>query len=55
MFSSTCVSVIELASGEYGEDKIEALVSGCDNGKNFKWFENPALTSGSKRGGFSKI
>lgn len=32
--------VIELSSGEYGEDKIETLVLGCENGKSLKWFQD---------------
>ena len=34
-------AVIELACGEYGEDKIEALVQGTENGRSLKWFDNP--------------
>lgn len=32
--------VIELACGEYGEDKISLLVSAAENGKNLQWFKN---------------
>lgn len=31
---------IELACGEYGEDKIEAMVSATENGKNIRWYDN---------------
>lgn len=34
-------TVIELSCGEYGEDKIPLLLSGSENGKNLRWFENP--------------
>lgn len=33
--------VIELASAEYGEDKIEKMVTETMNGCNVAWFENP--------------
>nr|QAV55729.1 ATP-binding cassette sub-family G member 4-like protein [Sogatella furcifera] len=32
--------IIELACGEHGEDKIEKLVDGTENGKCYKWFTN---------------
>lgn len=32
---------IELACGEYGEDKIETMVAATENGKNIMWYENP--------------
>lgn len=32
--------VIELACGEYGEDKIALLISSSGNGNNTQWFEN---------------
>lgn len=32
--------MIELACGEYGEDKISLLISGSQNGKSLQWFEN---------------
>ncbi|KAF3429444.1 hypothetical protein E2986_03838 [Frieseomelitta varia] len=34
------VRVIELACGEYGEDKIALLISSSGNGNNTQWFEN---------------
>lgn len=34
--------VIELASAEYGDDKIELMVSETMNGCNVAWFENPS-------------
>lgn len=35
--------IIEIASGEYGEDKIGILVNGIDNGKNLQWFRNSRI------------
>lgn len=35
-------AVIELACGEYGEDKIDTLRNGSQNGSNWQWFENSA-------------
>ena len=32
--------VIEVACGEHGEDRIDVLVAGTDNGKSVRWFEN---------------
>ena len=32
--------VIELACGEYGDDKIAMLISGSENGKSTQWFQN---------------
>ncbi|CAK1549452.1 unnamed protein product [Leptosia nina] len=33
--------VIEVASGEYGDDKIEILTTKIDNGKAHNWFDDP--------------
>lgn len=33
-------AVIEVACGEHGEDRIDVLVAGTDNGKSVRWFEN---------------
>ncbi|XP_058790529.1 ATP-binding cassette sub-family G member 4-like [Phymastichus coffea] len=41
MYHNPADYVIELACGEYGEDKIDALVQGTENGKSLKWFDNP--------------
>ncbi|XP_066601801.1 ATP-binding cassette sub-family G member 4-like isoform X2 [Prorops nasuta] len=41
MYHNPADYVIELACGEYGEDKIQLLVNGAQNGKNVQWFENP--------------
>nr|XP_026500205.1 ATP-binding cassette sub-family G member 4 [Vanessa tameamea] len=33
--------IIELACGEYGEDKIPVLITKAENGKALQWFNNP--------------
>ncbi|XP_026500205.2 ATP-binding cassette sub-family G member 4 [Vanessa tameamea] len=33
--------IIELACGEYGEDKIPILITKAENGKALQWFNNP--------------
>lgn len=35
------VTVIEVASGEYGEDKIQLLTTKAENGRALDWFEEP--------------
>lgn len=35
--------VIELACGEYGEDKITKLVETTQNGRSIEWFDNPDM------------
>jgi len=42
-------TVIELASGEYGEDKIDILVAGTENGKSTSWFESYCPVKREKR------
>ncbi|XP_029032171.1 ATP-binding cassette sub-family G member 4 [Osmia bicornis bicornis] len=42
MYHNPADYVIELSCGEYGEDKIPLLLSGSENGKNLRWFENPS-------------
>lgn len=37
------VSVIELACGEYGDDKIQILTSKAENGRSLDWFEEPEI------------
>lgn len=48
-------AVIELACGEYGKDKIETLVKGCENGNSLKWFSNPELLMQKPKGTFKKL
>lgn len=33
-------TVIELACGEYGEDKVSLLIAGSENGRSLQWFED---------------
>ncbi|XP_034242718.1 ATP-binding cassette sub-family G member 4 [Thrips palmi] len=40
LFHNPADFVIELACGEHGEDKIDMLVAGTENGKSSRWFEN---------------
>ncbi|XP_012280877.1 ATP-binding cassette sub-family G member 1 [Orussus abietinus] len=40
MYHNPADYVIELACGEYGEDKISTLVTGTQNGKSVQWFSN---------------
>ncbi|KAG8038341.1 hypothetical protein G9C98_006668 [Cotesia typhae] len=63
MYHNPADYVIELACGEYGDDKIETLVNANQNGKNAQWFSNtlPAIeelkkdkASGIKRGDIFK-
>lgn len=35
------VSVVELACGEYGDDKIKIMVNRMDNGESIEWFDDP--------------
>lgn len=42
IFSLMC-AVIELACGEYGEDKIGMLIEGSENGRTLEWMENQNL------------
>ncbi|XP_024944674.1 ATP-binding cassette sub-family G member 4 isoform X2 [Cephus cinctus] len=39
MYHNPADYVIELACGEYGEDKIGVLVTGTQNGRNLQWFD----------------
>lgn len=41
MYHNPADYIIELACGEYGEDKVNMLINGSQNGKNLQWFENP--------------
>ncbi|KAJ1527012.1 hypothetical protein ONE63_008556 [Megalurothrips usitatus] len=40
LFHNPADFVIELACAEHGEDKIDVLVAGTENGKSARWFEN---------------
>lgn len=41
MFHNPADFSIELASGEYGMDKVKLLSSFIENGESIAWFENP--------------
>lgn len=41
MFHNPADYGIELASGEYGMDKVKTLSNSIENGENLQWFENP--------------
>ncbi|KAK0091409.1 hypothetical protein PV326_003274 [Microctonus aethiopoides] len=43
MYHNPADYMIELACGEYGEDKIDILVNAMQNGKNVQWFNNSAV------------
>jgi len=36
------ISVIELACGEYGYDKVDTLKVATENGSCLTWFDNPS-------------
>lgn len=40
MYHNPADYVIELACGEYGEDKIDTMVKASQNGSNVQWFNN---------------
>ncbi|CAL1686292.1 unnamed protein product [Lasius platythorax] len=42
MYHNPADYIIELACGEYGEDKLDMLINGSQNGSNLQWFENSA-------------
>lgn len=42
------IAVIELACGEYGNDKIDTLIMGSQNGRNLQWFDNPEALKDAK-------
>lgn len=42
MFHNPADFAIELASGEYGMDKIKLLSNFIENGESVAWFENPS-------------
>ena len=41
MFHNPADFAIELASGEYGMDKVKTLSNFIENGESLNWFENP--------------
>ncbi|XP_037960699.1 ATP-binding cassette sub-family G member 4-like [Teleopsis dalmanni] len=42
MYHNPADYIIELACGEYGNDKVETLKMAAENGSCWTWFENPA-------------
>lgn len=48
MYHNPADYVIELACGEYGEDKISMLISASQNGRNTQWFEDPTALMDAK-------
>ncbi|KAL6263485.1 hypothetical protein P5V15_006276 [Pogonomyrmex californicus] len=48
MYHNPADYIIELACGEYGEDKIEILIKGSQNGRNLQWFDNPEALRDAK-------
>jgi hypothetical protein len=43
--------VIELASGEYGQDNVDKMVKGSENGRSLTWFIPPDSLRDSKTKG----
>ncbi|XP_033213032.1 ATP-binding cassette sub-family G member 4-like [Belonocnema kinseyi] len=56
MYHNPADYVIELACGEYGEDKIEPLVAGTENGRSLQWFDKSLnlLDQRALRGAYSR-
>ncbi|KYN05399.1 PREDICTED: ATP-binding cassette sub-family G member 4 [Cyphomyrmex costatus] len=48
MYHNPADYIIELACGEYGYDKINMLITGSQNGRNLKWFDNPEVLKDAK-------
>lgn len=48
MYHNPADYIIELACGEYGEDKIATLITSSQNGKSLQWFDNPAALMDAK-------
>lgn len=48
MYHNPADYIIELACGEYGEDKVNMLINGSQNGRNLRWFENPETLMDAK-------
>ncbi|EZA54901.1 hypothetical protein DMN91_009473 [Ooceraea biroi] len=48
MYHNPADYIIELACGEYGEDKVDILKNGSQNGRNLQWFDNPEALRDAK-------
>jgi hypothetical protein len=45
-----CVAVIELACGEYGQEKVDKMVEGTDNGRCLSWFVPDGVKDSKTKG-----
>ncbi|EFN86035.1 ATP-binding cassette sub-family G member 4 [Harpegnathos saltator] len=48
MYHNPADYIIELACGEYGDDKIDMLITASQNGRNLQWFDNPEALKDAK-------
>lgn len=53
MYHNPADYMIELACGEYGDEKIDILVNAMQNGKNVQWFNNSAVLTNEIENGES--